>query len=163
MKATGGGAYKFADLFKERLGISIEKEDEMNCLVSGANFLLKVRSQFLCLIYSVGKLSMWPEVATLLLYLPYIMILMSYLLHYDLILINGKWLIYILSSLTYVLVRSICCELNASGISVFVFNFFFFLEILKIVIAMLCHCLFVYVKLKCELKFYGVYITKHKI
>ncbi|KAL0341542.1 UNVERIFIED_CONTAM: Pantothenate kinase [Sesamum calycinum] len=32
--ATGGGAYKFADLFKERLGISIEKEDEMNCLVA---------------------------------------------------------------------------------------------------------------------------------
>lgn len=161
MKATGGGAYKFADLFKERLGISIEKEDEMNCLVSGANFLLKVRSKFLCLIYSVGKLSIWPEVATLLLYLPYIMILMSYLLHYDLILINGKWLIYVLSSLTYVLVRSICCELNASGISVFVFNFFFFFfwdfEDCN------CHCLFVYVKLKCELKFYGVYITKHKI
>ncbi|KAF9590238.1 hypothetical protein IFM89_032016 [Coptis chinensis] len=40
-KATGGGAYKFADMFKERLGVSIEKEDEMNCLVSGANFLLK--------------------------------------------------------------------------------------------------------------------------
>lgn len=42
MKATGGGAYKFADLFKERLGVSLDKEDEMNCLVSGANFLLKV-------------------------------------------------------------------------------------------------------------------------
>ncbi|KAK4264336.1 hypothetical protein QN277_025532 [Acacia crassicarpa] len=41
IKATGGGAYKFADLFKERLGVSIEKEDEMACLVSGANFLLK--------------------------------------------------------------------------------------------------------------------------
>ncbi|XP_051136621.1 pantothenate kinase 2 [Andrographis paniculata] len=41
IKATGGGAYKFNDLFKERLGISIEKEDEMNCLVAGANFLLK--------------------------------------------------------------------------------------------------------------------------
>ncbi|KAL3342891.1 hypothetical protein AABB24_026766 [Solanum stoloniferum] len=41
IKATGGGAYKFADLFKERLGVCIEKEDEMNCLVSGANFLLK--------------------------------------------------------------------------------------------------------------------------
>ncbi|KAJ9568093.1 hypothetical protein OSB04_004059 [Centaurea solstitialis] len=40
--ATGGGAYKFADLFKERLGVSIEKEDEMHCLVAGANFLLKV-------------------------------------------------------------------------------------------------------------------------
>ncbi|KAJ4840212.1 Pantothenate kinase 2, mitochondrial [Turnera subulata] len=40
-KATGGGAYKFADLFKEKLGISLDKEDEMNCLVAGANFLLK--------------------------------------------------------------------------------------------------------------------------
>lgn len=45
MKATGGGAHKFSDLFKERLGISIEKEDEMNCLVAGANFLLKVQSE----------------------------------------------------------------------------------------------------------------------
>lgn len=41
-KATGGGAYKFADLFKEKLGVSIDKEDEMDCLVAGSNFLLKV-------------------------------------------------------------------------------------------------------------------------
>ncbi|XWS48170.1 hypothetical protein CRYUN_Cryun13aG0050100 [Craigia yunnanensis] len=41
IKATGGGAYKFSDLFKERLGVSIDKEDEMDCLVAGANFLLK--------------------------------------------------------------------------------------------------------------------------
>lgn len=41
-QATGGGAYKFADLFKEKLGISIDKKDEMDCLVAGANFLLKV-------------------------------------------------------------------------------------------------------------------------
>ncbi|KAJ1439066.1 Type II pantothenate kinase [Sesbania bispinosa] len=41
IKATGGGAYKFADLFKERLGLSLDKEDEMGCLVAGANFLLK--------------------------------------------------------------------------------------------------------------------------
>ncbi|XXG65657.1 hypothetical protein AAC387_Pa05g3299 [Persea americana] len=41
IKGTGGGAYKFADLFKERLGVSIDKEDEMDCLVAGANFLLK--------------------------------------------------------------------------------------------------------------------------
>uniref|UniRef100_A0A0E0EU71 Pantothenate kinase 2 n=1 Tax=Oryza meridionalis TaxID=40149 RepID=A0A0E0EU71_9ORYZ len=37
----GGGAFKYADLFKERLGVSLEKEDEMDCLVAGANFLLK--------------------------------------------------------------------------------------------------------------------------
>ncbi|KAK1280437.1 Pantothenate kinase 2 [Acorus gramineus] len=41
IKATGGGAYKFADVFKDRLGVSIDKEDEMDCLVAGANFLLK--------------------------------------------------------------------------------------------------------------------------
>ncbi|XWS69017.1 hypothetical protein CRYUN_Cryun04dG0143500 [Craigia yunnanensis] len=45
IKATGGGAYKFADLFKERLGISLDKEDEMDCLVTGANFLLKAVHQ----------------------------------------------------------------------------------------------------------------------
>ncbi|KAJ0048912.1 hypothetical protein Pint_15450 [Pistacia integerrima] len=41
IKATGGGAYKFTDLFKERLGVTLDKEDEMDCLVAGANFLLK--------------------------------------------------------------------------------------------------------------------------
>ncbi|XP_027918978.1 pantothenate kinase 2-like [Vigna unguiculata] len=41
IKATGGGAHKFADLFKERLGLILDKEDEMSCLVAGANFLLK--------------------------------------------------------------------------------------------------------------------------
>ncbi|KAF7806082.1 pantothenate kinase 2 [Senna tora] len=41
IKATGGGSYKYADLFKERLGVSIDKEDEIDCLVAGANFLLK--------------------------------------------------------------------------------------------------------------------------
>ncbi|KAG4924447.1 hypothetical protein JHK85_050936 [Glycine max] len=43
--ATGGGAYKYADLFKERLGIIFDKEDEMDCLVAGANFLLEVVHQ----------------------------------------------------------------------------------------------------------------------
>lgn len=41
IKATGGGAFKFADLFKEKLGISLDKVEEMSSLVSGANFLLK--------------------------------------------------------------------------------------------------------------------------
>jgi len=41
-KATSGGAHKFADLFKERLRFSPDKEDEMSCLVARANFLLKV-------------------------------------------------------------------------------------------------------------------------
>ncbi|CAN6676141.1 unnamed protein product [Malus baccata var. baccata] len=42
IKATGGGAFKYADLFKEKLGVSLDKADEMDCLVAGANFLLKV-------------------------------------------------------------------------------------------------------------------------
>ncbi|XP_011622021.2 pantothenate kinase 2 isoform X2 [Amborella trichopoda] len=41
IKATGGGAYKFTDVFKEGLGVTLDKEDEMDCLVAGANFLLK--------------------------------------------------------------------------------------------------------------------------
>ncbi|CAI9300102.1 unnamed protein product [Lactuca saligna] len=41
IKATGGGAFKFADLFKEKLDISLDKVEEMSSLVSGANFLLK--------------------------------------------------------------------------------------------------------------------------
>lgn len=41
-KATGGGAFKFAELFQEKLGIVFDKEDEMHSLVSGVNFLLKV-------------------------------------------------------------------------------------------------------------------------
>ncbi|KAL8534191.1 hypothetical protein ACS0TY_010261 [Phlomoides rotata] len=41
IKATGGGAFKFADLFKEKLGIVLDKVDEMSSLVAGANFLLK--------------------------------------------------------------------------------------------------------------------------
>ena len=39
--ATGGGAYRFADLFEARLGVVLEKEDEMECLVAGADFLLR--------------------------------------------------------------------------------------------------------------------------
>jgi type II pantothenate kinase len=56
-KATGGGAYKYADVFKERLGVSLEKEDEMDCLVAGANFLLKVPNSNLFSPYSTMHLS----------------------------------------------------------------------------------------------------------
>lgn len=45
IKATGGGAFKFAELFMERLGIILDKVDEMDCLVAGANFLLKANNQ----------------------------------------------------------------------------------------------------------------------
>lgn len=41
-QATGGGAYKFADDFLEKLGVCLGKLDEMDSVVSGANFLLQV-------------------------------------------------------------------------------------------------------------------------
>lgn len=41
IKATGGGAFKYAELLKEKLGVTLDKEDEMDCLVAGANFLLR--------------------------------------------------------------------------------------------------------------------------
>jgi len=41
-QATGGGAYKFADDFREKLGVCLDKLDEMDSVVSGANFLLQV-------------------------------------------------------------------------------------------------------------------------
>jgi len=33
--ATGGGAHKFYDKLKERLGVEIYREDEMECLIVG--------------------------------------------------------------------------------------------------------------------------------
>jgi len=41
LKASGGGAYKFADDFREKLGVCLDKLDEMDSVVSGANFLLQ--------------------------------------------------------------------------------------------------------------------------
>ncbi|KAL6606840.1 hypothetical protein ACP70R_042493 [Stipagrostis hirtigluma subsp. patula] len=40
-QATGGGAYKFADNFRQKLGVCLDKLDEMDSVVSGANFLLQ--------------------------------------------------------------------------------------------------------------------------
>ncbi|PSN34733.1 Pantothenate kinase 4 [Blattella germanica] len=41
IKATGGGAYKYTELLQQKLGLSVDKEDEMSCLIKGCNFLLK--------------------------------------------------------------------------------------------------------------------------
>lgn len=41
VKATGGGAFKYAEAFRQRLGVVLEREDEMQCAVEGANFLLQ--------------------------------------------------------------------------------------------------------------------------
>jgi len=41
IKVTGGGAYKYADIIEQKLGLKISKEDEMECMIRGCNFLLK--------------------------------------------------------------------------------------------------------------------------
>uniref|UniRef100_A0A8C5WCW7 4'-phosphopantetheine phosphatase n=1 Tax=Leptobrachium leishanense TaxID=445787 RepID=A0A8C5WCW7_9ANUR len=41
IKATGGGAYKFKDLIEKKLGLNVDKEDEITCLIKGCNFVLK--------------------------------------------------------------------------------------------------------------------------
>lgn len=38
--ATGGGSYKFYDLMKEKLGVEITREEEMECLISGLDFFI---------------------------------------------------------------------------------------------------------------------------
>ncbi|KAG6473224.1 hypothetical protein ZIOFF_067137 [Zingiber officinale] len=40
-QATGGGAFKFSGKFKDDLGVTLEKLDEIDSVVAGANFLLK--------------------------------------------------------------------------------------------------------------------------
>lgn len=41
LKATGGGAYLFHDKLEERLpGVIVQKEDEMDCLITGNIFFL---------------------------------------------------------------------------------------------------------------------------
>ncbi|KAK9306575.1 hypothetical protein QLX08_002771 [Tetragonisca angustula] len=41
IKVTGGGAYKYNGLLQEKLGLIVDKEDEIACLIKGCNFLLK--------------------------------------------------------------------------------------------------------------------------
>uniref|UniRef100_T1INC0 4'-phosphopantetheine phosphatase n=1 Tax=Strigamia maritima TaxID=126957 RepID=T1INC0_STRMM len=41
IKATGGGSYRYTDLITNKLGLTVDKEDEMSCLIMGCNFLLK--------------------------------------------------------------------------------------------------------------------------
>lgn len=38
--ATGGGAFKYYDDFKSKLGVAIVREDEMECLIAGLDFFI---------------------------------------------------------------------------------------------------------------------------
>lgn len=37
--ATGGGAHKFYELFREQLQVEVRREDEMECLIEGLKFI----------------------------------------------------------------------------------------------------------------------------
>jgi type II pantothenate kinase len=39
---TGGGAHKFKEVFEESLGMKIEREDEMDCLITGLKFITHI-------------------------------------------------------------------------------------------------------------------------
>ncbi|KAI9099415.1 fumble-domain-containing protein [Phlyctochytrium arcticum] len=41
IQATGGGAHKYHEMFKEKLGVTMQREDEMECLITGLNFLVR--------------------------------------------------------------------------------------------------------------------------
>ena len=45
--ATGGGAYKFYNRMKEILHVDVIREDEMECLIIGGNYLLSL-GIFMC-------------------------------------------------------------------------------------------------------------------
>ncbi|XP_046852774.1 4'-phosphopantetheine phosphatase-like isoform X2 [Xenia sp. Carnegie-2017] len=40
LKVTGGGAFKYRDMITKKLGVRVDKEDEMQCLIRGCNFML---------------------------------------------------------------------------------------------------------------------------
>lgn len=39
ISATGGGAHRFYELFKDSLGVEVRKDDEMECLIEGLKFI----------------------------------------------------------------------------------------------------------------------------
>ncbi|XP_078695396.1 4'-phosphopantetheine phosphatase-like isoform X1 [Branchiostoma floridae x Branchiostoma belcheri] len=41
VKATGGGAHKYTNLIRDKLGLECDKEDEMQCLIQGCIFVLR--------------------------------------------------------------------------------------------------------------------------
>ncbi|KAK7595483.1 hypothetical protein V9T40_013308 [Parthenolecanium corni] len=41
IKVTGGGVDKHTDLIQEKLGLLVDEEDELACLIKGCNYLLK--------------------------------------------------------------------------------------------------------------------------
>ena len=62
VKVTGGGAYKFQDLIREKLGLQTDKCDEMGCIVQvGAPSSLLVRGYLMVVVLDVTGLQLSPE------------------------------------------------------------------------------------------------------
>ncbi|KAF8514365.1 pantothenate kinase [Hysterangium stoloniferum] len=59
--ATGGGAHRFYELFREELGVEVRREDEMECLIEGLRFITHIPEEVYFfsdeLIYSVSHQS----------------------------------------------------------------------------------------------------------
>jgi type II pantothenate kinase len=60
--ATGGGAHKFNDLFREQLGIEVVKEDEMECLIEGLKFITLIPNEVYY--FSDNLLARYPSTAS---------------------------------------------------------------------------------------------------
>ena len=43
--ATGGGAHKYYELFQSSLGVEVRREDEMECLITGLNFITSIPNE----------------------------------------------------------------------------------------------------------------------
>lgn len=43
--ATGGGAHKFYEMFQKELCVEVLKEDEMECLITGLNFITSIPNE----------------------------------------------------------------------------------------------------------------------
>ncbi|KAF8312184.1 type II pantothenate kinase [Cantharellus anzutake] len=43
--ATGGGAHRFYDLFSTELGVDVQREDEMECLITGLVFITSIPNE----------------------------------------------------------------------------------------------------------------------
>lgn len=58
--ATGGGSFKFYDHMKERLGVEVNRADEMECLIKGLDFFItRVPEEVFC--YSEQNPMWFPE------------------------------------------------------------------------------------------------------
>lgn len=60
--ATGGGAHRFNDLFRDQLGIEVVKEDEMECLIEGLKFITLIPDEVY--FFSDNLLARYPPMNT---------------------------------------------------------------------------------------------------